>query len=255
MTVAPAPDPDRLGGWEWTKRTHGILNSRERRRLLGAIASTQARYLARRISTTLGRGGGTPDPGELAPPDSRFARAAEAAGDEQPATLVAHAYRTWTYGRALAAIDGVEIDDELFYAGCLLHDHGVTTPRTGEDFTLRSARRALCCNDPREISAERADLLVDAITVHTTPGISTAHDGALGVFIQTGAMVDLIGDRLWDLPAAVVDRTLARWNRQGFVTDIAELIHAEARAVPGGRFSLLHRCGFVPFLKVAPFRP
>ena len=99
-------DRGRVGSWAWTQRTRGSLNSRERRRLVAAIAAAQVRYLAGRL---VGRRGAA-DSVDLHPPDSAFAREAERAADEQPPHLLAHAHRTWAYGRALAAVDGVGVD-------------------------------------------------------------------------------------------------------------------------------------------------
>jgi hypothetical protein len=41
--------------------------------------------------------------------------------------------------RALAAIDGSDLDVEMFYCGSLLHDHGIAQPATG--VTSRSRAR------------------------------------------------------------------------------------------------------------------
>ncbi|MGK8553384.1 hypothetical protein [Nocardia gipuzkoensis] len=79
---------------------------------------------------------------DLRPPDSAFARAAEEAAREQSKHMEGHGYRTWIYGSALAAIDRVDVDPELFYVACLLHDHGLITNVGGQDFTLRGAARA-----------------------------------------------------------------------------------------------------------------
>lgn len=187
----------------------------------------------------------------VAPPDSRFAAEIDAAAREQPDWLVRHGYRSWIYGRALAAVDGVTLDPELFYAGCLLHDYGLMTPTPAEDFTIRSADRALRCAEA--VGAEPALELADAIVVHTTPGVTIATDGALGFYLQAGAMVDVAGLRAWDVPQPVVSRTLQRHSRTGFTAEIVPMITAEARAVSGGRFALLRRCGFPALIKLAPF--
>ena len=85
--------------------------------------------------------------------------------------LVGHSYRTWLFGRALAAVDGRELDIELFYCGSLLHDHGIARPTAGRDFTLASAERALPCATTAGVNDDRAQALADAICVHTTPGV------------------------------------------------------------------------------------
>lgn len=249
------PDPARLGGWQWLQRSNGRLTRRERLELLGRIAASESRQLADRLGAAVKcRTPRNVDlKTQLRPPDSRFALEVEAAANEQTPALLAHSYRTWIYGRALAEVDAAPLDDEIFYAGCLLHDHGLMSPTAMEDFTLRSAQRALGCAQKTGVDRGVAWRLADAIAVHTTAGITVDRDGPLGCYIQAGAMVDITGSRLWDLPRGVVSRTLQQHGRQGFATELAALITAEADAVPDGRFALLRRCGFIPLMKLAPF--
>lgn len=164
-----------------------------------------------------------------------------------------HSYRSWIFGRALADVDGVTVDEELLFAGTLLHDHGIDPVVPGEDFTLRSAHRATECAKTAGIDGERAMALADAITVHTTPGITIERDGAVGYYIQNGALVDIAGNRVWDLSQSLIDDTLARYDRSGFTRGLGGHFTAEAKAVPGGRFSMLRTCGFVPLMYMAPY--
>jgi hypothetical protein len=251
-----APDPQRLGGLGWARRTGGRLSSAERRRLLAAIALGQWENALGRAKLALGRlpaGAADVDLGTFQAPDSSFAREAEQACEEQPAAIVGHSYRTWLFGRALAAVDGRELDPELFYCGSLLHDHGIAQPTPGRDFTLSSAERTLACAAAAEVADDRAETLADAICVHTTPGVSPDRDGALGCYLQWGAMVDGAGLRLWDVSPANVEEVLRRHPRPDFKRQLVELMHAEAAAVPGGRFALLVRCGLPLAVRMAPF--
>ena len=144
--VRTRPDPNRLGGLAWGRRTAGRLTAAERRRLLGALAREQYGYLLGRAKLVVGRlppAARDVDVADFEPPDSVLAREAERACAEQPAVIIGHSYRTWLFGLALAAVDGVELDRELYYAAALVHDHGIATPTPGEDFTLRSADRLL----------------------------------------------------------------------------------------------------------------
>lgn len=252
-SVSPGPDPNRIGGLAWTRRTNGRLTRTERLRLLGAIVNSQRDYFLHRLRRD--RPTATPRPAEreIRPPDSSFAREVEAAADEQDAVIRTHSYRSWIFGRALADVDGVAVDEELLFAASLLHDHGIDPVVSGEDFTLRSARRATECARTAGLDDERITALADAITVHTTPGITVERDGALGYYVQNGALVDIAGNRIWDLSANLVDDTLARYDRHGFTRGLGAHFTAEAKSVRGGRFSLLRRCGFVPLMYLAPF--
>src|SRR5690242_16604632 len=119
----PTPDLDRFGGVRWVRRTKGALTAREKRRLMGAVVATQGAYIIGRIKLATGRvptgAAVLDDPELLAPPDSAWARAAQAACREQQAETIGHSYRTWAFGRALAALDGADVDAELLYTAAL----------------------------------------------------------------------------------------------------------------------------------------
>lgn len=253
--TTPTPDPQRLGGIAWLERTRGALTRREKRSLLGVIARTQGQNIAGRLRFAAGR---VPDRAAgidhalLDPPDSALAREAEEACREQPAVLIGHGYRTWAFGRALAALDRNPIDDELFYVAGLLHDAGLVESVAGEDFTLRSGHRAARCMEAAGRSPETVDLVRDAISAHVTPGVTVENDGPLAFSIQAGALLDLAGFRLSDLPASYVRQVLAAYERGAVSEAIIELIRTEAGAVPDGRFALLAKCGFTLAVRVAP---
>jgi hypothetical protein len=186
-------------------------------------------------------------------PDSRFARQAEEACAELPPTLQGHSYRTWLFGRALAAVDRSKLDDELFYCGALLHDYGIVSPAPNRDFTLGSVDRMLACANVANLGDERVGLLADGICVHTTPGVKLENDGALGCYLQWGAMVDGAGLRIWDIAPGNVEEVLRRYPRGDFKQELVGMMRAEAAAVPSGRFGLLVRCGLPLAVRMAPF--
>ena len=253
--MAP-PNTNRTGGLAWAQRSKGALTAKERRRMLGEVARAQGAYLAGRIKFAIGR---APAAGlraaDLAPPDSTFCRAVEEACREQPDQIVGHSYRSWMFGSGLAAVDAAELDPELFYAGCLLHDYGIADPVEGEDFTLRSAKRLEQCGQEVRMGEAAVALTADAITVHTTPGISPERDGSLGFYLQAGAMFDLAGLRAADLDRAFRENVIRQHPRAGVTATVVEMIRAEARANPSGRFALLRRCGLLTLIKMNPLRP
>lgn len=257
LTPSSKPDLRRLGGLGWTRRTQGRLTSRERSRLLAAIALGQWENLLGRAKLALGRlppGAASVDLNAFTVPDSVFAQEAEQACAELPPALVGHSYRTWLFGRALAAVDGSELDAELFYCASLLHDHGIAQPTPGRDFTLASADRTLACAKAARVDDDRAEAIADAICVHTTPGVSLEGDGQLGCYLQWGAMVDGAGLRVWDLTPETVAEILRRYPRLDFKRQLVAMIRAEASALPQGRFGLLVRCGLPLAVRLAPLK-
>lgn len=252
------PDPARIGGLGWTQHTKGHLAPKERRRLLGRIAKAQADYIAGRIRLATGRlpaGARALSAAGLSPPDSALARAAEAACREQPRSISGHGYRTWMFGASLAALDGSVMDPELFYVASLLHDYGIANVVPGEDFTLRSVARLEQCASDAGVSSKLIEAASDAITVHVTPGISIPSDGALGVYLQAGALLDLIGSRAGELTRGHRDQVIREHPRDGVIADVLGMIRAEAKANPGGRIGLLTRCGFSAALILGPLKP
>lgn len=241
------PDPNRVGGPGWLSATGGRLTAAQKRQMLVVSLTTQRRLIAQKIRR---RRPTSVDLSEIANfPDSRLVREAEEAALVQSPQILGHAYRTALFARALAKIDGVDVDDELLVVCGLLHDAGLVPSVLGQDFTVRSA--AIACEVANKVERpETCDHLADAIIVHTTVGINVERDGALGVYTQFGAMVDLIGFRERHLPHDFVARTVAAHPRDGLKKKIAEDFRSEARAVPGGRFAFLRGVGFIPIVRM-----
>jgi hypothetical protein len=251
-----APDPQRLGGLAWVRRTGGRLSRAERRRLLAAIAIGQWENVVGRVKLALGRipaAAARVDLDTFQVPDSKFAREVEEACAELPPGLEGHSFRTWLFGSALATVDGNMMDDELFYCGALLHDYGIVNPTANRDFTLGSVDRMLSCATAAGVAEERAELLADGICVHTTPGVKVETDGAIGCYLQWGAMVDGAGLRMWDIAPHNAREVLRRYPRGDFKRELVDMMRAEASALPTGRFGLLVRCGLPLAVRMAPF--
>jgi hypothetical protein len=195
------------------------------------------------------RGAAAIDVDTFLPPDSSLAREAEQACAEQSAAIAAHSYRSWMFGLALAQLDGTPLDPELFYCAALIHDWGIDSITSGQDFTIRGAERAIKCARDAGLGQEAELALADAVTLAANP--IDPSDG-IGAYVAAGALVDG-GLRLWDISRENVERVLAKHPRgKGFKSELAGLIRAEAHAVPGGRFALYARCGMPLVIKAAP---
>jgi hypothetical protein len=249
------PDPNRLGGLGWVRSTKGVLTRAERRHLLAAIVRGQGAYLATRTRRLTGRvpeGARDLSFADFSPPDSKLARLAEEAAEEQSSQVKGHGYRTWAFGTALAALDRNRLDGETFYLAALLHDWGVDEVVPGEDFVIRSAARAAQCVASAGLDDTVAETVGDAIAVHCTAGITVENDGAPGFYVNAGAALDLAALRVGDLPRAYLDDVHAAHPRDGATRAFRGLIAAESKANPQGRFAQLRRNGFNLLLRVNP---
>ncbi|TDP43145.1 HD domain-containing protein [Nocardia ignorata] len=238
--------------WTWAQRTGGNLTALQRRRLLAVLGRTVPRFAPGRLRLALGRRG-TGRVEDVRLPDTRLAREAELhAREELSDALLAHSFRTYFFGRALADLDGAEYDDEIAYVSCLLHDIALEKPTPGRCFAVVGGESAVGLARRHGASAERAAIIGAAIAAHLTPGVA-ADLGDPGGFVSAGASVDVLGDRLADLDPRWVGELLARHPRHQLKKHLAAVFAAEAAAVPEGRVAWLTSTGFTQLVKFAPF--
>jgi hypothetical protein len=237
--------------YAWARATSGALTAAEKKRMRSGVRAGYADFGLGLARWPIRR---RPDATELpARPDSRLARVAEEAAIEQPPALTGHGYRTWVLGTALAQSDHVALDPELMYVTSLLHDSGMVREVAGEDFTVRSAETLIDVFGRANEPAERGLLAADAAVSHASPGL-TADENPTGRYVQAGAMADLIGLRMWDLPRGLLAEAYRQHPSQRVHRVIAELIRREARDVPDGRFALLKRSGLDRMVVLSPTR-
>ncbi len=249
---------DAIGTIEWTERTGGVLNRAEQIALARPLLRGHRGIVAGRIAMALKLHAGrriSLDPSCLLPPDSPLACDAEAAVRDllSPAVLN-HSYRSFAWGAALAAVDGIAFDRELFYVASLFHDTGIPSPVPEVDFTVRSAAMARTFLGAHEIGAKDQQVVTNAIALHHTPGVALDH-GPEAFLLSAGAAVDVFGLRSNHVPDGVRAGIVRQYPRLGFKREFAELFRAEARQVPRGRAWYLHRFAVSDIaIRLAPFR-
>lgn len=241
--------------WSWAVATGGALTPTQRRRLLTPLLRTVAVYGRTRVRLLAGRrGGGGVDLDGLRWPDSAPARAAEEEAREVLSpTLLAHSYRTYLFGAALAAIDGVPVDDELLYTACLLHDLHLGDPTPGRCFAVVGGQRAERFALEHGMPADRASGVGAAVAAHITVGASEDLRDPGGL-VSAGAFVDVSGTRIDELDPAWVEALLERHPRHDLKRILLRYWAAESDAVPQGRARWLTRvAGFPLLVRLAPF--
>jgi hypothetical protein len=235
---------------EWAQQTNGSLSDAERSLIRTGIRRGYADVARGVAGWPFRRSRATND--FPAPPDSRLARSAEEAALVQTPAVRNHGYRTWLIGTALASHDGAKFDLELFYITSLLHDAGMVSEVAGEDFTIRSAQMLIeVCQTAG--AGEKGPDAADAAVAHATPGLAR-EDNIVGFYVQAGAMADLAGLRMWDLPRGYVRRAYGAHPACGAHTEIPQLIRREARDVPDGRFAILRKAGMDRMVTASPTR-
>ncbi|MCW2742402.1 MAG: metal dependent phosphohydrolase [Blastococcus sp.] len=247
-----------LGTLSWVDRTGGRLSGAERRSLLGPLGRTHIANAAGRLSMLVGLHSGrrahVPS-SRLVPPQSALTRAAaEQARRRLSPALLNHSYRTFAFGAALGALEGLTVDAELLFAAALLHDTGLPSSDEPVDFTRNSARIARDVAEEVGLSSAATETMRTAITLHYNPNVPLTR-GPVAYLLAAGAGVDVIGLRSWQLPGQLLAEVVEEHPRLGFKGEFAAAFRTEARRVPRGRAQFLRRYGaFDLAIEFAPFR-
>jgi len=243
-----------IGTIEWCRRTRGILGRGERARFMAAVVLRTAQALPRVIGSRSGRNSSGPDPSQLTPPDSPFAReVVEACADLGP-TVIEHSYRSYLFARALGHVDGVECDEEALFAATMFHDHAFPNIESLTDrcFTLAGAEEAERFLESSPLSETQRHDVLDAICLHISPD-SPRERGTTQYLAHDGIAVDVIGLRAWELDRPGVRRTFERHPRHGFNLTAETKLKPHGKRVRGCRTAALFATGFGQALSLSPW--
>jgi hypothetical protein len=232
------------------------LSPQEYRHLVGVLLRDLPSALAAVLRYRMGRrGDGHTELVEQPIPESALARRAEEfVQQELSPHVLAHSYRTYFFGKVLAAHDGVAVNDEVVYLASLLHDLHLERPTSGRCFAVTGAERAAQLLAEWGADSSTADNVAAAICAHATPGAE--HDLADPAgFVLAGSLADIIGRRLDHIDPAWLEHLLQRHPRHELKQRLVAALQTEAKAVPRGRMHLANRWAGVPLLvRIAPYR-
>lgn len=240
--------------WAWATRTGGRLSRRQKLELLAPLSRGIAGFAAAQYRSARGiHGSGRLDLDGLSWPDSRLAREAdEHARDVLPAWLVQHSYRAYLFGCALARLDAVEVDAELAFVSCMLHDITLGRPTPRRCFAVTGGEFAEQFALARDTNADRAALIGAAIGGHLTPGAADDLADPAG-FVSAGSALDVVGLRAQALDRAFLRDVVDRHPRLQLKRELIRVLRDEAAAVPDGRARWLLRYGtFGLLIRTAP---
>jgi hypothetical protein len=191
-----------------------------------------------------------------ATPDTAAARAAELFLREVSTTaIIHHCRRSFQFGLALGQKLGMRPDVEVFYIGALFHDLGLEARYESEegDFAAVSGREAeaflLRGGHPERLAIG----VRTAIELHGD--FASAKDPRPEVaLLHLGATLDVIGQRLDDLPPALVARILAEEPRAGFAEEMISRLQRQIALKPRCKLATTFATLDVPLLiRSAPF--
>jgi hypothetical protein len=189
----------KFGTLAWSLTNDGVLTRREQLHFVRNMA-----FLAvREISDVLKGHLGLIDPVnfkllDLSPPDTRMVKEAEEfARDTHSPDLLAHGFRSYYFGAALAAYHKYNYDNELYFTAALLHDIGLTNARTAPlnrcCFAVSGGRQVRDFLISKDHAAERADVVGNAICAHVNLHLPPDKYGTEAALVTKGAVCDLFG--------------------------------------------------------------
>ncbi len=189
-------------------------------------------------------------------PDTALTRAAEdlLVAASAP-TLVAHCHRSYLFGSALLDKAGRDHDAHALFLAAALHDLGLTAAwdDPAQPFEVRGAAVAHEHLLRWGADVELADVVRDAIAGHLDPAtVGDPRPEVAGLIL--GALVDVLGVGLADVPAALVDEVLTAYPRAGFTAFIIDVLRAEAAAKPASTIAAhIRNLDFLGRVAAAPF--
>ena len=157
-------------------------------------------------------------------PDSKLARkATDLLREHGTPLLFAHSLRVYLFGAIRGRHRGLLVDHELLYLGAVLHDLGLTPKYRSQDhrFEIDSANMARAFLRAQGIDEATADVVWDAIALHTTPEIPH-HKRPEIALVTAGVEADVLGVGLGEIPPAERDAVLAAYPRIDFKRGIVQ---------------------------------
>lgn len=169
----------------------------------------------------------------IAIPDSDLAQKATRFVQElSPPFLYHHCVRTFVFADLIGQQQKMKYDRELLYLSAVMHDLGLTERFDQEQrFEVDGADAAKTFLLEHQVSEQKAELVWDAIALHTSVGIAARKQPEVAL-VQIGASMDVGGFRLQDLPRRTVAQVLEAYPRLNCGESLLELILAQIKRKP-----------------------
>lgn len=171
--------------------------------------------------------------GGFTAPDSAMAgNAAALVQQVHSQAMLHHVHRTWWFAEFLGRKRGLKYDREVVYVSSLLHDLGLTREFMADQrFEVDGADAASRLVLANGYSEEKAQLVWDAIALHSSAGIAERKAPEIALVFM-GAHLDVMGLFFNDVSPSLIDDTLALYPRVGFKAAFQAALAEVARKKP-----------------------
>lgn len=151
-------------------------------------------------------------------PDSKIAReAAELVRQHESEMLFNHSVRVFAFGALKGVRQNLKFDAELLYVAALFHDLGIADAFHTETkrFEVDGADAARAFLRSHGIPEPKADLVWEAVALHTTPGIPQYMRPEIAL-TNAGVLVDVVGVGYDDYTQEQREQVIAAFPRGDF---------------------------------------
>ena len=175
-------------------------------------------------------------------PDSKIARdAAELVRQHESEMLFNHSVRVYVFGAMKGIRQNLKFDSELLYVAALFHDIGLVDAYHTETkrFEVDGADAAREFLRSHGIPEREADLVWEAIALHTTPGIPAYMRPEIAL-TNAGVVMDVIGTGYDEYTPEQRDQAIAAFPRGDFKNDFIQVQTRSAMKKPQTTFGTVN---------------
>src|SRR3954465_5017691 len=175
-------------------------------------------------------------------PDSKLAlEAAELVRQYEDEMLFNHSVRVYVFGAIKGIRQKLKFDSELLYVAALFHDLGLVEHYHTETkrFEVDGADAAREFLRSRGIAEPEADLVWEAIALHTTPGIPQFMRPEIAL-TNAGVLVDVVGVGYDEYTPEQRDQVIAAFPRGDFKNEFLEIQTCSALKKPQTTFGTVN---------------
>jgi hypothetical protein len=175
-------------------------------------------------------------------PDSKLAlQAAELVRSYENEMLFNHSARVYLFGAIKGIRERLKFDSELLYIAALFHDLGLVDHYHTETkrFEVDGADAAREFLKGHGIAEPKADLVWEAIALHTTPGIPQYMRPEIAL-TNAGVLVDVVAAGYDDYTQEQRDEVIAAFPRGDFKNEFVEMQTCSALKKPQTTFGTVN---------------
>ena len=175
-------------------------------------------------------------------PDSKIAReAAEIVRQHESEMLFNHSVRVYVFGAMKGIRQKLTFDSELLYVAALFHDIGLVDAYHTDTkrFEVDGADAAREFLRSQGIPEPKADLVWEAIALHTTPGIPTYMRPEIAL-TNAGVLMDVIGIGFDEYTPEQRDQVIAAFPRGDFKNEFIQVQTRSAMKKPRTTFGTVN---------------